>query len=103
MPVQRGEGPVGIIVCPSRELARQSFDIIEEYGKALREGEQEEAGRKSRAAGGGPLLCRRSPAPSRLAHPLSALPANPPPFNPHRQPQTAGPSCARCCASAAWT
>ncbi|KAI3436811.1 hypothetical protein D9Q98_006221 [Chlorella vulgaris] len=36
MPVQRGEGPVGIVICPSRELARQTFDIIEEYGGALR-------------------------------------------------------------------
>jgi ATP-dependent RNA helicase DDX41 len=39
MPVQRGEGPVGIIICPSRELARQTFDIVEEYCAALRAGE----------------------------------------------------------------
>ena len=39
MPVARGEGPVGLIVCPSRELARQTYDIIVEYSAALREGE----------------------------------------------------------------
>lgn len=38
MPVQRGEGPVGLIVCPSRELARQTYDIVLEYAQALREG-----------------------------------------------------------------
>ena len=40
MPVARGEGPVGLIVCPSRELARQTYDIIVEYSAALREGER---------------------------------------------------------------
>lgn len=38
MPVQRGEGPVGLIICPSRELARQTYDIVLEYANALREG-----------------------------------------------------------------
>lgn len=40
MPIQRGEGPVGIIICPSRELARQTFDIINEYVEALKAGER---------------------------------------------------------------
>jgi superfamily II DNA/RNA helicase len=44
MPLQRGEGPVGLIICPSRELARQTFDIVEEYAGALREGESLGAG-----------------------------------------------------------
>ncbi|EFJ32576.1 hypothetical protein SELMODRAFT_230807 [Selaginella moellendorffii] len=26
-----GEGPVGLILCPSRELAKQTFDVIEEF------------------------------------------------------------------------
>lgn len=38
MPVQRGEGPVGIVICPSRELARQTYDIVVEYADALRAG-----------------------------------------------------------------
>ncbi|KAL4424987.1 hypothetical protein ABPG77_002872 [Micractinium sp. CCAP 211/92] len=37
MPVQRGEGPVGLIMCPSRELARQTFDIVVEYAEALKQ------------------------------------------------------------------
>ncbi|RHZ79012.1 hypothetical protein Glove_152g30 [Diversispora epigaea] len=28
LPLLRGEGPIGLIVCPSRELARQTFDSI---------------------------------------------------------------------------
>ena len=32
-----GEGPVGLIVCPSRELARQTFEVINGYTAALRE------------------------------------------------------------------
>lgn len=39
MPVQRGEGPVGIVICPSRELARQTYDIVVEYSEALKQGE----------------------------------------------------------------
>ncbi|PSC71624.1 DEAD-box ATP-dependent RNA helicase 35 [Micractinium conductrix] len=38
MPVQRGEGPVGIVICPSRELARQTYDIVVEYSEALKQG-----------------------------------------------------------------
>ena len=30
-----GEGPVGLIVCPSRELARQTFEVINGYIAAL--------------------------------------------------------------------
>ena len=37
-----GEGPVGLIVCPSRELARQTHEVIEGYTNELkaREGKQ---------------------------------------------------------------
>jgi ATP-dependent RNA helicase DDX41 len=38
MPIEGGEGPVGIILAPSRELARQTFEIIEYFIKALEEG-----------------------------------------------------------------
>ena len=27
LPLTRGEGPVGLIICPSRELARQTFEV----------------------------------------------------------------------------
>ena len=36
MPLQRGEGPIGIVVAPSRELARQHYDGIVHYFKAIR-------------------------------------------------------------------
>jgi ATP-dependent RNA helicase DDX41 len=32
-----GEGPVGMIVCPSRELARQTHEVIQGYIQALKE------------------------------------------------------------------
>jgi superfamily II DNA/RNA helicase len=37
MPLQKGEGPVGMIICPSRELARQTFESVQGYAAALRE------------------------------------------------------------------
>lgn len=35
MPLEGEEGPVGLILCPSRELARQTHEIIEEFTAAL--------------------------------------------------------------------
>lgn len=40
MPLIAGEGPVGIILAPSRELARQTFDLIVELADALRQDSQ---------------------------------------------------------------
>lgn len=37
MPVAPGEGPFGLIVCPSRELARQTYDVVEEFLTSMRE------------------------------------------------------------------
>lgn len=37
MPLTRDEGPVGLIICPSRELARQTYEVIQGYTAALRE------------------------------------------------------------------
>jgi ATP-dependent RNA helicase DDX41 len=37
MPIVPGEGPFGLIVCPSRELARQTYDVIEQFLNPLRE------------------------------------------------------------------
>ncbi|KVH98050.1 hypothetical protein Ccrd_023732, partial [Cynara cardunculus var. scolymus] len=37
MPIAPGEGPFGLIVCPSRELARQTFEVVEEFLIPLRE------------------------------------------------------------------
>lgn len=31
LPFENGEGPFGVILCPSRELARQTYDTIREY------------------------------------------------------------------------
>ncbi len=38
LPFTRGEGPVGMIVCPSRELARQTFESIKGIADALVQG-----------------------------------------------------------------
>ena len=37
MPLEPGEGPIGLVLCPSRELARQTYEVIEYLGKALGE------------------------------------------------------------------
>ena len=38
LPFEQGEGPVGLIVCPSRELARQTYDSITAMAEALEYG-----------------------------------------------------------------
>ncbi|KAL3139682.1 DEAD-box ATP-dependent RNA helicase 35 [Trebouxia sp. C0009 RCD-2024] len=35
MSLERGEGPCGLIICPSRELARQTYEVIEGYTQQL--------------------------------------------------------------------
>ncbi|PRP76730.1 putative ATP-dependent RNA helicase DDX41 [Planoprotostelium fungivorum] len=35
MPVQSGEGPFGLVLCPSRELARQTFEIVERFSQKI--------------------------------------------------------------------
>ena len=37
LPLQANEGPIGLVLCPSRELARQTFEVVEYYLKALKE------------------------------------------------------------------
>ncbi|KAH1076900.1 hypothetical protein GYH30_052420 [Glycine max] len=37
MPIVPGEGPFGLIICPSRELARQTFEVIEQFLIPLKE------------------------------------------------------------------
>ncbi|KAJ6918401.1 dead box ATP-dependent RNA helicase [Populus alba x Populus x berolinensis] len=37
MPIMPGEGPVGLIVCPSRELARQTHEVVEQFLIPMRE------------------------------------------------------------------
>ncbi|OAY73706.1 DEAD-box ATP-dependent RNA helicase 35A [Ananas comosus] len=37
MPVVPGEGPFGLVVCPSRELARQTFEVVEQFLAPLRD------------------------------------------------------------------
>lgn len=31
MPIAPGEGPFGLIICPSRELARQTYEVVEQF------------------------------------------------------------------------
>lgn len=35
LPLTRGEGPVGVILCPSRELATQTFENVKAWASAL--------------------------------------------------------------------
>ena len=37
MPIAPGEGPFGLIVCPSRELARQTYEVVEQFLAPMRE------------------------------------------------------------------
>uniref|UniRef100_A0ACD5TBN3 Uncharacterized protein n=1 Tax=Avena sativa TaxID=4498 RepID=A0ACD5TBN3_AVESA len=37
MPIVPGEGPFGMIICPSRELAKQTYDVIEMFLAPLKE------------------------------------------------------------------
>ena len=37
MPLERGEGPIGLILCPSRELARQTLEVIDGFTAAIKE------------------------------------------------------------------
>ncbi|KAI3929813.1 hypothetical protein MKX01_025981 [Papaver californicum] len=37
MPIVPGEGPFCLVICPSRELARQTFDVVEEFLVPLKE------------------------------------------------------------------
>lgn len=36
MPLESGEGPLGLIICPSRELANQTVEVISQYTEALK-------------------------------------------------------------------
>ena len=38
MPLADGEGPIGLTICPSRELARQTWDVCEEFVDGLQQG-----------------------------------------------------------------
>lgn len=35
MPLEGKEGPIGLVLCPSRELARQTFEVVEHYTHSL--------------------------------------------------------------------
>lgn len=35
MPLAGGEGPIGLVLCPARELARQTYEVVEYYMEAL--------------------------------------------------------------------
>lgn len=37
MPIVPGEGPFGLIICPSRELARQTYEVVEQFLVPLKE------------------------------------------------------------------
>lgn len=37
MPIVPGEGPFGLVICPSRELARQTYEVVEQFLVPMRE------------------------------------------------------------------
>ncbi|KAF8393127.1 hypothetical protein HHK36_021368 [Tetracentron sinense] len=37
LPIVPGEGPFGLVICPSRELARQTYEVVEEFLIPLKE------------------------------------------------------------------
>ena len=40
MPFTKGEGPYGLIICPARELANQTYDVLEHFAQSLVENGQ---------------------------------------------------------------
>lgn len=54
LPFIRNEGPYGLIICPSRELAKQTYEIIQYFCKYLRESGMPEV-RACLAIGGVPV------------------------------------------------
>lgn len=54
MPFMRNEGPYGLVICPSRELAKQTYDIIQHYTNTLRQANCPEI-RSCLAIGGVPV------------------------------------------------
>ncbi|EGG17948.1 DEAD/DEAH box helicase [Cavenderia fasciculata] len=36
LPIEAGEGPFGLIICPSRELARQTYDLVNALSDAIK-------------------------------------------------------------------
>jgi len=55
MPLVAGEGPVGIVLAPSRELARQTFDLIQELCKGVNDSPKYPELRAQLLIGGEPL------------------------------------------------
>ena len=37
MPLVNNEGPISLVVCPSRELARQTYDVLRHYTGVMEE------------------------------------------------------------------
>jgi ATP-dependent RNA helicase DDX41 len=35
LPLRPGQGPIGVILCPSRELARQTYEVVEHFMQAI--------------------------------------------------------------------
>ena len=117
MPLQRDEGPIGLIICPSRELAGQTAEVLASYCQALtavRESVRR-GGRDQRSLARPHTPCviithaplrpthtQRTPNPYQPTPPTTPqLPTTylqPPPDY-----RAATPSCARCSASAAST
>jgi hypothetical protein len=36
LPLEGGEGPLGLIICPSRELANQTVEVITQFTEAIK-------------------------------------------------------------------
>ena len=52
IPIEPGEGPFGMILCPSRELARQTWEVLDRYCEALSGGQSGQSKGEDSYAGG---------------------------------------------------
>ena len=72
-PLIGGEGPIGLILCPSRELARQTYEVLEFYLQALFNGGYPEL-RSSLCIGGEDKRAQVATAMSHGVHCIVATP-----------------------------
>lgn len=74
MPLMAGEGPVGIILAPSRELARQTFQVVEEFCSHISKNPNFPELRAQLIMGGEPIRSQLQTLESRGLHCVVATP-----------------------------
>ena len=72
MPVVSNEGPVGLVVCPSRELARQTHEVVDQFVDACNNSGRYNRMRTMLCMGGVDVRLQCEVRPSRLHSPRDA-------------------------------